>query len=149
MKRVRIRIFLLFFVGAIFCNLEGVVIGAPMPPEIAVNDQTRQCAQVMRGDECMNCYLPEGWEVLGLYPDMPCPDGYKMIDLDLDCVTDYACREMTGQNAVSDGTPRLTLIAIIAGAACCGLTLIIVVVVLTVFLLNRRKKSPAIGKKTE
>lgn len=140
MRSARIRIFLFFLMFGWFFNLLGAVLAAPMPPEIAVNDETRQCAQVMRGDECMNCYLPEGWEVLGLYPDEPCPDGYEMIDLDLDCITDYDCREITGQDDGSDDLPRLTLIGIALGLACFGLVVVLIGIVLVLWLLRYLQK---------
>jgi hypothetical protein len=64
-----------------------------------------------------------------------------MIDLDLDCVTDYGCRLMTGQDDISTTFPRLSLIGIIAGAACCGSVGVIIIVVLVVWMLNRGKKA--------
>ena len=141
MKNARILILVMSFILGLFFKLVGVASAAPMPPEIAVNDETRECAEVMRGDECMNCYLPEGWEILGLYPDVGCPQGYEMIYLDLDCVTDYGCRLKTGQDDISTAFPRLTLIGIIAGAGCCGLVGVIIIVVLIVWMLNRGKKA--------
>ncbi len=63
----------------------GSGIGAPMPPEVAVNHTTRQCANVMRGDECVICTLPEGWEILGRSPEVECPQGYEEIQLKLEC----------------------------------------------------------------
>ena len=58
---------------------------APMPPEIAVNHAAHQCARVMRGDECVICTLPEGWEILGREPEAQCPQGYEEISLQLEC----------------------------------------------------------------
>lgn len=58
---------------------------APMPPEVAVNHDTRQCAVVMRGDECVDCSLPEGWEILGREGQVECPAGYAQVDLELNC----------------------------------------------------------------
>ena len=58
---------------------------APAPPEIAVNHATRQCANVTRGDECVYCEPPEGWEILGREGQVECPQGYQMVDLQMVC----------------------------------------------------------------
>ena len=137
----RIRIFLFFSVFALFCNLEGAGVCAPMPPEIAINHETGQCAQVMRGDECTNCYLPEGWEVLGLDPDVSCPAGYEMIDLVLDCVEDYDCRRIPEQDDGSWHTPNLTLMSIPLGLCLCGLVVLLIGIVLAIWLIRRTRKS--------
>lgn len=39
----------------------------------------------MRGDECVICTLPEGWEILGREPEAQCPQGYEEISLQLEC----------------------------------------------------------------
>ncbi len=71
--------------GLIFSPLIGTGLNAPMPPEVAVNHQTKQCAIVMRGDECVVCEVPEGWEIIGRTPEAQCPAGYEEIDLELEC----------------------------------------------------------------
>jgi len=58
---------------------------APMPPELAVNHEKRQCALVIRGDECVICSLPEGWVILGQAGDVQCPVGYEMVEIELIC----------------------------------------------------------------
>jgi hypothetical protein len=58
---------------------------APLPPKVIVNHQTRECAIVIEGDECMDCFIPEGWDELGMYGDVECPADYTKIDLRLEC----------------------------------------------------------------
>ena len=67
--------FLLFLTLA----LAAAALAAPMPPRPLVNHQTRQCAQIVPGDECGDVVLPPGWEYLE--SDQDCPAGYTTVDL--------------------------------------------------------------------
>lgn len=49
----------------------------PTPPVIVVNHSTRQCAEVIQGDDCHWCDPLEGWEVLGYSSGYACPAGYE------------------------------------------------------------------------
>jgi hypothetical protein len=49
----------------------------PTPPVIVVNHSTRQCAEVIQGDDCHWCEPREGWEVLGYSSQHTCPEGYE------------------------------------------------------------------------
>jgi len=70
---------------------------APVPPKLVVNHETKQCAQIFGGDECMTCNAPEGWETLGYAGEVECPAGYAQIDdLELECrpfKTQFCCTE--------------------------------------------------------
>jgi hypothetical protein len=59
---------------------------APLPPKVVVNHETQQCAYIMGGDECMDCYPPEGWEVLGYSFEAECPAGYEEVQIGETCV---------------------------------------------------------------
>ena len=88
-------LFVLGFTGSFSANAE--VLPAPAPNKVVVNHETRQCALIFGGDECMDCFPPEGWEVLGYYPDVLCPEGYEEVsDLEIDCrhfQNDHCCTE--------------------------------------------------------
>jgi hypothetical protein len=71
-------------------------LAAPVPPVIVVNDDTQQCATMFAGDECTDCFPPEGWVSLG--PEGQCPAGYTMIDN-----VDYTCQHFKAQFCCSEG----------------------------------------------
>lgn len=52
------------------------LVAAPLPPRLVVNHETRQCGEFFVGDECMDCFPPAGWEVLGVTSAVSCPEGY-------------------------------------------------------------------------
>jgi hypothetical protein len=52
---------------------------APLPPMLAVNHQTKECATFFAGDECMDCFPPKGWESLGISWQIECPSDYTHI----------------------------------------------------------------------
>jgi hypothetical protein len=58
---------------------------APMPPMVAVNHATKQCAEFFAGDECMDCSPPEGWEILGTEGESECPSGYALTEVPSVC----------------------------------------------------------------
>lgn len=53
---------------------------APLPPARVVNHETKQCGEIFAGDECMDCFPPEGWQRLGPASDVACPAGYAEVD---------------------------------------------------------------------
>lgn len=71
---------------------------APLPPLLVVNHETKQCAEIMGGDECMDCFPPEGWESLGFASDAECPAGYTQIDH-----VDHVCEPFKNQFCCSEG----------------------------------------------
>lgn len=82
--------FIIFFSLA----LAAVALAAPMPPRTLVNHQTRQCAQIVPGDECGDVVLPAGWEYME--DDQSCPADYTTIELRPEWVhfkTDFCCSE--------------------------------------------------------
>ncbi len=125
----------LFFSPIIF--LTGV--NAPMPPEVAVNDETQQCATVMRGDECVTCTLPEGWEIIGRAPHAQCPAGYEEIDLQLKCkgVRELRCC-LPGHSGGQGDCAGWALEGLLYCSTC--LVLLIVLAGLVTWLVRRRKK---------
>ena len=61
MNIVNIAAILAFFI------ISGIVVAAPLPLQLIVNNDTMQCASFLPGDECMDCAPPDGWEILGPY----------------------------------------------------------------------------------
>jgi hypothetical protein len=70
---------------------------APLPPNLVVNRDERQCAEIFAGDECMDCFPPEGWEVVGYAHEQACPAGYIFVqDLETTCrgfKNEFCCSE--------------------------------------------------------
>ena len=58
---------------------------ARLPPKTFVNHRTTECAALILGDECTDCFVPAGWEELGMYGDVTCPEDYTEIDLRPEC----------------------------------------------------------------
>ena len=56
------------------------VLAAPVPPVLVANHDTKECGQMFAGDECMDCFPLEGWEVLGNAYDVACPAGYTEVE---------------------------------------------------------------------
>jgi hypothetical protein len=74
---VRVRIVLLLALLAAWLSMARPAGATPTPPVIVVNHSTRQCAEVIQGDDCHWCDPPEGWEVLGYSSQATCPAGYE------------------------------------------------------------------------
>lgn len=66
-----------------FQILAGLALGAPLPLEMIANDTTRECAQFLPGDECVDCTIPSGWRNLGR--DASCPAGYTIVSVEGIC----------------------------------------------------------------
>ena len=75
-----------------------VVTAAPVPPLLVVNHDARQCAEIPGGDECMDCFPPSGWEILGQSSQNECPQGYATVH-DLD----YSCQGFKNQRCCTEG----------------------------------------------
>jgi hypothetical protein len=53
---------------------------APLPPTIAINEQTKECSRFFMGDECLDCFLPDGWTKIEGYSEDSCPKGYNIVN---------------------------------------------------------------------
>ena len=49
----------LAFVSIVLLLPQQPLAAAPLPPDLVVNHETKECAEVSGGDECMACYAPE------------------------------------------------------------------------------------------
>ncbi len=74
------------------------LVAAPLPPRLAVNHETRQCGEFFAGDECMDCFPPAGWEVLGVTSAVSCPEGYTDIGR-----IDHQCQPLKASFCCSEG----------------------------------------------
>lgn len=112
---------------------------APMPPEVAVNHATRQCAMVMRGDECVICSLPEGWVILGREGDVQCPTGYEQVELELSC---QGARELRCCLPGHSGGQGDCIGLVLEGLLYCSPCLLIVILLvgLVAWLSRRRRR---------
>lgn len=84
---MKVKILLLLALLAASFAVASPAGATPTPPVIVVNHSTRQCAEVIQGDDCHWCEPLEGWEVLGYSSGTTCPDGYE----------DLGYQGMTGQ----------------------------------------------------
>jgi hypothetical protein len=74
-------------------------LAAPLPPLRVVNHQTKECNEIpFGGDECMDCFPPAGWEVLGVAYDVPCPADYAVVE-----GVNYNCQPFKNQFCCSEG----------------------------------------------
>ena len=71
---------------------------APVPPLRVVNHETKECGETFGGDECMDCFPPEGWESLGYAMSVPCPEGYTVVDN-----VEYTCQGFKIDRCCSEG----------------------------------------------
>ena len=73
-----------------------IVHAAPAPDKLVVNHETRECATIFGGDECMDCLPPDGWEVLGWSYQAECPEGYAFTQVEETCTpfkNEFCCTE--------------------------------------------------------
>jgi hypothetical protein len=91
------RLFLLIPLTLLFLLIGGKALAVPAPPEIAVNHETKECAEFFGGDECMSCSPPEGWEILGDSSEVECPAGYTFTSIE------PVCRHSKSQFCCSEG----------------------------------------------
>jgi hypothetical protein len=73
-------------------------VAAPMPPLLVVNHDSKQCAEIFGGDECMDCFPPAGWEIVGVSSQVECPQGYTRVE-----TLDYTCQGFKNQRCCSEG----------------------------------------------
>jgi hypothetical protein len=82
---------------AMLLAVAGSAFAEPLPPNLVVNHDAGQCAEVFAGDECMDCFPPEGWEVVGYALEHECPAGYAFVeDLETTCrgfKSEFCCSE--------------------------------------------------------
>jgi hypothetical protein len=71
---------------------------APIPPLRVVNHETKECGEIFGGDECMDCFPPDGWEIIGEAFDEPCPEGYEDIGS-----PGYSCESFKNQFCCTEG----------------------------------------------
>jgi hypothetical protein len=74
------------------------ILAAPVPPLRVVNHETKECSEIFGGDECMDCFPPEGWEILGFAYDEPCPEGYTEV-----AEPGYNCESFKNQFCCMEG----------------------------------------------
>ncbi len=74
------------------------VLAAPMPPVLVANHETKECGEIFGGDECTDCYPPEGWEVLGFSENVQCPSGYTLVGQ-----VDYTCQPFKVEHCCTEG----------------------------------------------
>jgi hypothetical protein len=67
---------LLFAVVAVLAASVSPAAATPTAPVTIVNHTTKQCAEVIQGDDCHWCDLVAGWEILGPSGQAGCPPGY-------------------------------------------------------------------------
>ena len=67
--------------------LVSLVHASQAPPVQIVNDESRECATFIGGDECRRCSIPDGWRTLS--PNATCPEGYTT-----NASVDYSCEPL-------------------------------------------------------
>ena len=80
----------------LFCWASEGVAAAPAPPQLAVNHESKQCAEFVGGDECVSCSPPAGWEILGNLWETECPAGYAQVEIVPKCTAHkvtFCCTE--------------------------------------------------------
>ena len=75
----------LVLVIMLFIVANEATVAAPAPPELAVNHESKQCAEFWGGDECVVCSLPAGWESLGGLWEAECPADYTTVEIKPTC----------------------------------------------------------------
>jgi hypothetical protein len=63
-----------------------------------VNHETKECATIFGGDECMDCLPPEGWGVLGWSYEVKIPADYTLTQVKEICnlfKNEFCCTEFT------------------------------------------------------
>jgi len=70
---------------AVLLIIAAIACAVPAPPEIIINNATKECSGFSRGDECASCAIPQGWTSLA-YGTTECPAGYKEIDAQRNCI---------------------------------------------------------------
>ena len=99
-EKRRLLLFALAALLFVFCAflLVALALAAPLPPLRVVNHQTKECGEIFGGDECMDCFPPAGWENLGFASDVPCPEGYTVVEN-----VDSTCQGFKAQFCCTEG----------------------------------------------
>jgi hypothetical protein len=95
MRTKCIHIFAWLPLALLFGSVQ-IVQAEPAPDKLVVNHETKECAIIFGGDECMDCLPPEGWEVLGWSYQSECPAGYTLTEVEEICTpfkTEFCCTE--------------------------------------------------------
>ena len=82
--KVRTGLLLVMLTVLSWCANEQAA-AAPAPPQLAVNHESKQCAEFVGGDECVSCSPPAGWEILGNSWETECPAGYAQVEIVATC----------------------------------------------------------------
>jgi hypothetical protein len=93
-KKVSSFILLLSFL-LLIGNIK-IVQAEPAPGKLVANHDTKECAIIFGGDECMDCLPPDGWEVLGWQDQAECPKGYAFTQVDEICTpfkNEFCCTD--------------------------------------------------------
>lgn len=93
--RVRTSLLLVLLI-MLFCLASERAAAAPAPPQLAVNHESKQCAEFSGGDECVSCSPPTGWEILGALWEAECPAGYAQVEIVATCTAHkvtFCCTE--------------------------------------------------------
>lgn len=100
LRKMFARVMVVFFLvlGVIMLFSDLYVLAAPVPPLRVVNHETKECSDIFGGDECMDCFPPDGWEILGDAYDLPCPDGYEEV-----ASPGYSCEHFKVSFCCSEG----------------------------------------------
>ena len=80
----------------LFVSSGQVALAEPAPSKLVVNHETQQCAIIFGGDECIDCFPPEGWEVLGWSYQAECPENYTFTEVEENCIPfkdEFCCTE--------------------------------------------------------
>jgi hypothetical protein len=85
MNPKRIARILVLFLIPLTLTATRLTKAAPVPPKLVVNHDTQECAEIFGGDECMDCFPPQGWEELGWAYDIECPAGYAFTTVESQC----------------------------------------------------------------
>jgi hypothetical protein len=78
-------VMIVFVIILVFLYIQTTT-AAPMPPRPVINHQSKECAEIVPGDECGDVVLPTGWEYLDPSNGEQCPQDYTIVELSPDWV---------------------------------------------------------------
>jgi hypothetical protein len=96
MRSKYVRYFFTLLIVVLLFSGWNITQAAPAPEKLVVNHETKECATIFGGDECMDCLPPDGWEVLGWSYDVECPEGYAFTEVEEICTpykNEFCCTE--------------------------------------------------------
>ncbi len=53
---------------------------AEVAPQLIVNHETKECAEFVPSDECIDCFTDDGWEAVGPVSESECPQDYAKVE---------------------------------------------------------------------